>query len=178
MTVYLISEGDYLKIGYTSRSVEYRIKELQTGSPRDIRLVSLLPGADANVERELHKKFAHLRIRNNGEWFSASPMIEAEFAKRRAVLDAKFRREEAARLAKQARQKAIANLPDDVRARWRWKRFLSVIAAIAVGLIIVAITPKEPMALWGSVRLFFAIGMPIIVGIIGRKLPETNVSKG
>ncbi|GAB3161656.1 hypothetical protein GCM10027059_12380 [Myceligenerans halotolerans] len=70
MTVYLLSDGDYLKIGHTTRDVERRVRELQTGSPREIRLIAVLPGASTDTERELHAQFAAYRVRANGEWFT------------------------------------------------------------------------------------------------------------
>jgi acyl dehydratase len=82
MAVYLLSDGDYLKIGYTSRDVARRVRELQTGSPRDIRLVAALLDAGPEIERELHARFAAYRIRSNGEWFHDTQDIHAEFSRR------------------------------------------------------------------------------------------------
>ena len=54
-----------VKIGYASAPSE-RIKSIQGMSPIPLRMVATMPGAIAD-ERNLHKKFSHLR--SHGEWF-------------------------------------------------------------------------------------------------------------
>lgn len=66
--VYFIQNhpGREIKIG---RAVDpyRRLSTLSTGSPGATELIGILPGG-ADLERELHKRFAHLRLQ--GEWFS------------------------------------------------------------------------------------------------------------
>lgn len=67
MTVYLIQSkatGGNIKIGIT-QNVERRIGQL--GLP-GVTVLAELPGDEA-VERQLHKRFSHLRIGTDGEWF-------------------------------------------------------------------------------------------------------------
>jgi hypothetical protein len=64
--VYAITDGKFTKIG---RSVdpERRLRQLQTGSPRELRLEWTAPESDCS-ESFLHDRLATQRIR--GEWFS------------------------------------------------------------------------------------------------------------
>ncbi|BCK29655.1 GIY-YIG nuclease family protein [Vibrio cholerae] len=58
----------HVKIGYsTSRSLFKRLKELQTGSPDKLILLSVKLVSRAD-EAELHKRFSNSRL--HGEWFS------------------------------------------------------------------------------------------------------------
>lgn len=65
--VYFVeAEGlNRVKIGRTN-NIKRRLKDLQTGSPVPLTVLYELPG-DKSLERELQKKFLHLRIIN--EWF-------------------------------------------------------------------------------------------------------------
>jgi hypothetical protein len=58
-----------LKIGYTSGEPEVRLKQLQTGSAANLRLIACHPGTQDD-EKDLHAKFASQRVR--GEWFEMS----------------------------------------------------------------------------------------------------------
>lgn len=58
-----------LKIGYTQGEPEVRLKQLQTGSASDLRLIACHHGT-LDDERRLHEKFADQRLR--GEWFQMS----------------------------------------------------------------------------------------------------------
>jgi hypothetical protein len=67
--IYFIQEnndGEFIKIGVTSRDVKSRLCAMQTGNPRELELVSVIKGM-YDVERTLHKKFA--KHRHKGEWF-------------------------------------------------------------------------------------------------------------
>lgn len=77
--VYIVVErhDDYLqpahcKIGY-SKDPEARLKQLQTGHPIRLGLEGWFYTPNENTareeERKLHATFAHLRLRNNAEWF-------------------------------------------------------------------------------------------------------------
>jgi hypothetical protein len=70
--VYLLRDGDLVKIGYAS-SINRRISHLQTSSPRSLTLLGVVRGG-RKTEQMLHRKFRDYRVR--GEWFR----IEAELA--------------------------------------------------------------------------------------------------
>lgn len=55
-----------LKIGFTDRDPEQRLKELQTGCPHALRLLATQPG-NQEIERAWHQEYGHLRT--TGEWF-------------------------------------------------------------------------------------------------------------
>jgi hypothetical protein len=56
--------GGLIKIGYTSKDPALRLRDLQTGSPHELRVIATIPG---NVERQLHVQFQEFR--RHGEWF-------------------------------------------------------------------------------------------------------------
>ena len=58
--------NETLKIG-RSISPGARLKHLQTGCPGKLVLYKFVPHESPFTEKELHKKFAHLRV--SGEWF-------------------------------------------------------------------------------------------------------------
>lgn len=62
-----------VKIGFTSRTPEARLKESQTFAATPLRLLTETPGTQAQ-ERSLHKLFASTR--HHGEWFTPSPLLE------------------------------------------------------------------------------------------------------
>jgi Meiotically Up-regulated Gene 113 (MUG113) protein len=65
--------GGPIKIGAAS-DVAQRMATMQTGSPEQLYLVGYIEGGGPQ-ERELHKRFAHLRL--HGEWFKpAQELIE------------------------------------------------------------------------------------------------------
>ena len=70
--IYFLTEGSYIKIGYTTQSINKRIQQLNTGSIKKIYLLGWIEG-DKKVERELHKRFSNSRVRMNGEWFAPTP---------------------------------------------------------------------------------------------------------
>jgi predicted Zn-ribbon and HTH transcriptional regulator len=67
--LYAISDGTAVKLGFTKKSAESRLIQLQKGCPRELFVVWTKAG-DAQEEACLHQRFADLRIR--GEWFSIS----------------------------------------------------------------------------------------------------------
>lgn len=71
MTIYYIQpqNGGLVKIGFTSKKVEMRIAELQTGCPDRLVLLGQESG-DERKESELHTQFNYLRV--CGEWFRPS----------------------------------------------------------------------------------------------------------
>lgn len=66
MTIYFLSDGEYIKIGYTKQDVYSRINSLQTGNARELVYLGEIPG-NIEVESNLHNRFKHLRVK--GEWF-------------------------------------------------------------------------------------------------------------
>ena len=67
--VYFFTNGVNIKIGYTKLNIEKRLMQLNTGSDTQLYSLGYIKG-DKKLEKELHQKFANLRLRNNGEWFS------------------------------------------------------------------------------------------------------------
>ena len=70
--VYLIkmvgNDRELYKIGYTSKNVQNRINELQTGCPYKILLVETYESKYARkIETTLHNIYSH--INTHGEWF-------------------------------------------------------------------------------------------------------------
>lgn len=61
-----------IKIGFTTKTPESRLSELQVGSFEELTLMGAMPGSQRQ-ELEIHRRFEHLRIR--GEWFRASPEL-------------------------------------------------------------------------------------------------------
>lgn len=70
MGVYLIQArpSGAVKIGY-SKDVYRRLPSLQTANAETLSIVGVLD-LDQSGERELHKRFRHLRL--SGEWFDAT----------------------------------------------------------------------------------------------------------
>lgn len=69
--IYILQVGDFFKIGYTTNSVEKRVKQLQTGSPDKITIKYIFESNyKMSVERSLHRLFSHKRI--SGEFFDLS----------------------------------------------------------------------------------------------------------
>lgn len=79
--VYFIEnvETGRIKVGFTSRSVNARVKTLQTGSDCKLRLLGVVSADEAHgtTELQLHRRFSEWRHR--GEWFSREilPMIRS-----------------------------------------------------------------------------------------------------
>ena len=75
--VYFLRAGPFIKIGKATHSPALRVRELQTGCPYPIEVLSFIPG-DFAMERKLHKRFAHCHA--HGEWFHASASLMAFIA--------------------------------------------------------------------------------------------------
>lgn len=65
--VYFMRSGSLIKIG-ASLSPKNRLAVLRTAAPAPVLLLATMPVGFA-LERELHKRFDHLRV--HGEWFRA-----------------------------------------------------------------------------------------------------------
>jgi hypothetical protein len=72
--VYFIAGGGLIKIGVTV-DVDERLQRLRLSCPVELRHFGSFPGTQ-NTERELHKKFAH--IRHHGEWFQDTQELRDE----------------------------------------------------------------------------------------------------
>lgn len=86
MAVYFIQEsGDerFLKIGYSDDDVRSRLAQIQTGNPRPLELLGILPDATRVDEAALHFQFAEHWVR--GEWFTPSDEI-IEFVELNAII--------------------------------------------------------------------------------------------
>jgi hypothetical protein len=86
----LEEESGRLKIGWSGRSVDARIKALQCGNSQRLRLLGMIVGSRVD-EAKLHRKFWRWRIGDNGphswrdgrscgEWFDldTDAMVEIE----------------------------------------------------------------------------------------------------
>lgn len=73
MTVYFISDGEYVKIGYTNSDPKDRLAGLQTGNARHLQIIHTIPG-NISKEQALHQRFQHLKVR--GEWFKFTEEIQ------------------------------------------------------------------------------------------------------
>lgn len=74
--VYFIqAENGLIKIG-VSNDPAARIRALQTGSPIELTLLGVVPGAGRQTEAQLHEQFAAHRTR--GEWFHPAPQLIAQ----------------------------------------------------------------------------------------------------
>ena len=54
--VYFITNGENIKIGYTKNSVQKRLKQLNTGSDKQLYILGYMKGTMAD-EENLHSKF-------------------------------------------------------------------------------------------------------------------------
>ena len=64
----------YIKIGFTTETIQKRMSRLKTGNPKDIYCLCNYKGTILQ-EKELHKTFIKDRVRDNGEWFYPSSEI-------------------------------------------------------------------------------------------------------
>lgn len=63
-----------IKIG-TTEDFERRLSSLRAGCPEQLDVLGTVPGS-YNLEQSLHRKFHHLRLRSNSEWFRSDEEIE------------------------------------------------------------------------------------------------------
>lgn len=67
--VYLLTDGEYFKIGVTRGKIEKRIKKLQTGNPYIIAILKYFYSEyPFQLEKYLHNIYEHKRV--NNEWFN------------------------------------------------------------------------------------------------------------
>ena len=76
--IYVIRETEtsYFKIGYTSKEPSKRLGELQTGNPRQLKLVRYIEIEKAyQVEQLLHNVLGKWHVKR--EWFNIPPQDES-----------------------------------------------------------------------------------------------------
>lgn len=75
--VYVISDGEFVKIGY-SKNPKKRLKAVQSGNPRQLKLVAKREVSGRRkakaLEKSLHKQYGCYR--KSGEWFCGSVLNE------------------------------------------------------------------------------------------------------
>lgn len=74
--VYFIQCGEFIKIGFTSRSPVLRLNELDCG-PVGMRILATLANRTEEHEGNLHRRFGHLRLKRRGDWFRSAPDLLA-----------------------------------------------------------------------------------------------------
>lgn len=67
--IYLLTDGEHFKIGYSRTDPSSRMRSCQTGNARELSLVASIRGSQS-VEKSIHRMFAAKRVR--GEWFALS----------------------------------------------------------------------------------------------------------
>lgn len=76
--VYFIKSEEFVKIGATTSHPAYRVCELQTGNPIQLRLLFYIKckmsSSAWSLEQRLHKDFQKYHVR--GEWFMREPVEE------------------------------------------------------------------------------------------------------
>jgi hypothetical protein len=86
--IQMVGSDSAIKIGYTSKDPEKRVRDLQVGNPFELKLLGTIKG-DKETEIRLHFDFRHLNIR--GEWFR--PGLElVDFIHRSTTAMANIRR--------------------------------------------------------------------------------------
>ena len=68
-----------VKIGQTRTPIRERISSIQCGCPFPLKVIAEVAG-DVRLERQLHRRFAHLRIMPNAEWFHLTDEIREYLA--------------------------------------------------------------------------------------------------
>lgn len=71
--VYFLTDGSFIKIGYTSRTLKQRLRELNTGSSSPLYILGYIQNGDLELEKKLHMQFPVTNL----EWHkSTSELIE------------------------------------------------------------------------------------------------------
>lgn len=77
MAIYIISDGELVKIGYSQNPTK-RLKQLQTGHPKTLKLIKTFDYQPQGImtERLMEKRIHHLlrrfKVRHKGEWFNCN----------------------------------------------------------------------------------------------------------
>jgi len=72
--VYFITDGEFIKIGKSENPID-RMKKMQTGNARELKMLATYQCYDEDLEGYIHKRFATYRFR--GEWFFPSKELFA-----------------------------------------------------------------------------------------------------
>jgi hypothetical protein len=79
--VYAITDGESLKLGRSAWSPMIRLRSLQTGNSRQLRLLAWRAG-DADTEAQLKHRYARYRVEGGGtEWFAICEPILLEVSR-------------------------------------------------------------------------------------------------
>jgi len=68
--IYFVTQGQYVKIGFTDKILRHRISQLNVSSPDLIYAIGYIKNGNLELEKQLHKRFANLHV--HGEWFEAN----------------------------------------------------------------------------------------------------------
>lgn len=72
--IYVIQGGGLVKVGYTTKEPDERVKSLQVGSPVELDLVYRESFEDVvRLERAVHDELFQLGFWERGEWFNCEP---------------------------------------------------------------------------------------------------------
>ena len=68
--IYFVRAGEFVKVGFSTDYAE-RVKQLQTASPHELKVVGLLIGT-TGLEAEIHRRLTSAGFAVRGEWFAIS----------------------------------------------------------------------------------------------------------
>jgi hypothetical protein len=76
--VYLICDGEHFKIGVTTKTLDERLRELQTGNPDELFVCNYyVTDTPFKLETMLHNRYFCHKIKN--EWFDVDSYTVAHF---------------------------------------------------------------------------------------------------
>jgi hypothetical protein len=83
MVYFITAPSGFVKIGFTDRPIEKRLKSMQTGSWEPLAVALVLMGG-RKQEREYHRRFKKWHV--HGEWFRMGDEIKDFLSPRRREL--------------------------------------------------------------------------------------------
>lgn len=84
-TIYVISDGTHIKVGWTSVPVNWWLTQLQTGNVLQLTALASVSADNSSDEALLHSYLQERGLHVRGEWFqSCQPLIDA-FLKNRDI---------------------------------------------------------------------------------------------
>ena len=75
MAIYIISDGELIKIGH-SQNPHLRLAQLQTGNPKKLKLIKTFEWqvkgklTERIMEKRIHYLLRQFKVRRKGEWFN------------------------------------------------------------------------------------------------------------
>lgn len=69
------TDGGPVKVGFTTQDVEDRVKQLESHYGKPLAVLATLPG-DHDREREIHERFAHLRLGRTEQFQPARELMD------------------------------------------------------------------------------------------------------